>query len=199
MTQTTGEATSTAALMPATGIDNSRMWLLVGAPLLLLAVDAGFLYSGRDESVVVSWAVALAVTITLAWWDSRYLRSRGVNVPALNAAWFVPTYLYRRSRVLGAGQAPLVLWLVAAGASVLGTILLGSHFVTLSRVGLESGIASWAEKNGMPGAVVSCPSRTVYAVHDTFVCSASDGSSTVQVEVTVMNSSGYVTWQSIGG
>lgn len=185
--------------LPAEPIDNSRAWLLAGAPLLLLAVDAGFLYSGYAESTTVAWVVALAVNIALSAWDSHYLRSRGVAVPAMTGAWFIPGYLYQRSKALGIGQAQLVVWIATLAVSIVGTIVLESHFVTLDMSMIKSGIASWAEKSGTGAVNVSCPSRSVYAVHDTFVCTLSDGSSAAQVLVTVVNSNGYVTWEPIGG
>ena len=192
--------TETTFAVPATptGLDHSRAWLLAAAPLLLLAVDAAFLYSGYSDGSTVSWVVALAVNWGIAGWDSHYLKSRGYLVPAGFALLLVPSYLWQRSSKLGVSQAPLVVWIAALVVSVAGTLAVESHFVTLNLPSVKAGIVSWAQKNGVPGAVVSCPRRSVYQVHDTFVCDLSDGSSTVHVLVTVENSSGYVTWETVG-
>lgn len=177
-----------------TALDNSRVWLLAGAPLLLLAIDAAFLYSGYSEGTAVSWIVAVAVNVGICAWDSRYLKSRGHDLSAGLAVVLVPLYLWARSRKLDLSQAPLAAWLAAFVVSITGTLALGAHFVTLNMPMVRSGIEQWAQRQGAPGDV-SCPSRTVYAVHDSFTCSVGS----MQLLVTVENSNGYITWEPVSG
>lgn len=195
-------ATPAAAQAPAAGVgglDHSRAWLLAVVPLLLFAIDAGFLFAGVVESNQVSWGIALAVNAAVSVWDSRYLKSRGYSVSTALAVLLVPGYLYQRSKALGLSQTPLVGWLVAFVVAVVGGVALASHFVTLDMTTVQTDVQKWVDEQAQTTATVSCPSRAVYAVHDTFLCTASDATGSATVQVRVENSSGDVTWQVLSG
>ena len=179
-------------------VDNSRAWLLVAAPLLLLCISAAFLYSGVSEGLIVGFVLAVVTNTVLILWDSRYLKDRGCEVSTLLGIFFVPAYLAQRSSRLRQGQGPLAGWIAAFVVAIAGSALLGNHFVQLNMPYVQSSVSQWIDKQTGTQVSVTCPTRSVWAVGSTFICSASDSGGSVSIQVTVTNSNGDITWRAIG-
>jgi hypothetical protein len=179
-------------------VDSSRAWLLAIAPLLQVAVAAALLFAGNAQAVLIGVVAAIGLNTVVAIWDSSYLKSRGYRVSVGLALLIVPAYLYRRSRELTESQALFVAWIAAFVIAIAGGAALDSHFVTLNMNTVEQAITDDLNTQASTQATVSCPSRAVYAVHDTFLCSARDSANSVSVRVQVENSNGDITWQYLG-
>lgn len=80
------------------------VWLLALSPVAWLAVDARTMSAG----IMIGWLV----TIALCGLDSSKLRRAGYQAPVMWWAYFLPGYLYLRSKKLNSTQAPLIVWIL---------------------------------------------------------------------------------------
>jgi hypothetical protein len=185
-------------LPAALHVDNSRAWLLAIAPVLSLCLDAALLFAGFPEAAIVSALIAISVNIALSVWDSRYVKSLGYDVSTGLAVFLVPIYLWQRSRKIGQGQALLAAWIAVFVLALAGSAALSSNFAVMDMRTMESDLQAAVDEQASTMSTVSCPSKSVYAVHSTFLCDATDSSGQAHVQVTIENSDGSYTWRLIG-
>ena len=188
-------------MVAAGEIDNSRVWLLAVVPLLLVCIDAAFLYSGVAEGSWVGFAIAVIINTAIVIWDSRSLKRQGYDVSAALGFLFVPGYIAQRSNRVKQSQFPLVTWIVAFVIGFGGSVILENHFVNLDMNAVTASLTTWVDKGASVNATVQCPDRSVYAVHSIFLCAIrnnGDSTDTANVQVTVENSDGDITWQALG-
>jgi hypothetical protein len=181
-----------------TRIDNSRLWLLVATPILLVCVDLALALSGEAEGESLGVIITLAVNTVIVIWDSRYLKQHGVEVNPFLGIFLIPLYIGVRSSRLQQSQLPLVCWIAVFVVSLLGTAAVENHFVQLDMSTVRSDITTWVDNRTSTHVAVTCPSRSVYAEHSTFFCTASDSAGRVTVQVTVTDANGDIVWKVIG-
>lgn len=190
--------TTSRIYLPSTAarVDNGPVWLLVAVPaILLVCIDALFWFTGLPGSL---WGaiVALTANTVIVVWDSRYLKSRGIEIGASLGILVAPAYLVQRSIKTRQNHVPLVVWIATFVFGIAGSVGLASHFVQLNMNKVESGVSTWVDKTLTAGAVVTCPARSVYPVGSTFLCTASDATFSANIAVSV-DSGGLVTWRLI--
>lgn len=93
-------------------------------------------------------------------------------------------------------------WAVLAGlglvAVVAAVVYTSSQPDNFDGNSLEPQITDWLTRNGAPGATVDCPDNYPGDAGYTFLCSATDHSDSVSVQVTVLNDKGQVNWLVLG-
>lgn len=175
-------------------IDHSRVWLIAATPILLLCVNTVLLYSGYAQSTLMAVVIALVVNGVIIRWDSHYLNQQGYDISFTLGLLFVPGYLSSRCSRLGTSRLPLVAWIMVFVLSLAGTSALDNHFAELNMSVVSKAIGSWFSRTTGTQANVVCPTKSVYSVGASFVCTASTSAGSTFVNVTVENSSGYITW-----
>jgi len=192
--------TSAEADEPLKPVDSWPAWLIAFIPLLALAIAIGFA-DGNPVIAYNSGWIALLLNIGITVWDNSRLKSAGYPSLMGWAVFLIPVYLYKRQKTTGQPIAP---WLVWVGAFALSwasiAILPGLVGVPIDQGKVESGITSWvADKTGIPVSSIrtSCPNPAAKP-GETFLCTVTGGGETANVQVTVENSNGDVTWQAIG-
>lgn len=92
-------------------IDSNYIWALVLAPIIG-AFFKGFIAGLTSTYIDNWWFVTVIVNITFSYLDAKELKKCGYEEKFLDNAWFVPMYLYERSKLLKESQMYLIIWTV---------------------------------------------------------------------------------------
>ncbi len=100
-------------------VNDAAVWFLAVAPLIG-TIAASAIGHASHVSVGSLWWITPALNVGLAWYDSKLLDKAGYKSDRLVWAWLflIPVYLYKRSRLVGQNQAPLVVWIASLIVSV---------------------------------------------------------------------------------
>jgi uncharacterized protein (DUF1684 family) len=102
--------------LPGNKINNGVVWTLAFAPLLGLGLQAALaaMFSGdgsdfTDADLGHFWYATVLLNIALSIFDVRQLKKAGIDAGQFNSfAFFVPIYLWMRSKALK--QSPAYFW-----------------------------------------------------------------------------------------
>lgn len=89
-------------------INPNYVWALAFAPLIGLFLE-GFIASATETPFEDLWFITLGLNILLSYLDARQLKNHRYEGAMLDNAWFIPGYLYERSKLLK--EPPLCLWI----------------------------------------------------------------------------------------
>ena len=181
-------------------VDNTLGWLLVIAPILIVVIDFALLASGAVEAYSYGFWIAIAFNTALAVTDSRLLNKRGYQVSSVLALFLIPFYLVQRSRATKQSYAMPAAWVALFIVSIAGSALVERTLgvLEMDMDFVEASIKSDVDRTFQTSATVTCPPETNYQVGEVFYCDVEDGTGSLQMEVTVENSNGDVTWRSLG-
>ena len=99
-------------------INSNFVWGLSFAPFIglflevLVAEATGIAYENL-------WFITVILNIVLSYSDAKQLKNLGFEGKMLDNAWFVPGYLYERSKLLNENPIYLWIWLGTFGFTVL--------------------------------------------------------------------------------
>lgn len=109
-------------------INDSWIWTLAFAPLLSssifyvyryytylnLASDAtnAELYQTESNLLRFSWTITLAMNTFLTYKDCKMLKKCGYDTRQLGSYLIIPTYMYKRARMLHQTQVCLIIWII---------------------------------------------------------------------------------------
>jgi len=102
-------------------INDSIVWILAFAPLIGMFLEYLIAYNMYEEDLEIDlamadtefWYVTLLLNILLAIWDEKKLKNAGIKISGLWAAFIVPFYLFKRSKVLGHNYSYLIVWIIS--------------------------------------------------------------------------------------
>jgi hypothetical protein len=179
---------------PTASADASRAWLLAAIPLLAVIINLALLLYGNADALILGVVAAVIATFAVAEWDSRHLKSEGLNVPTHAMMFMVPVYLYERSRQLRQPQWLLIAWIASLCVAIAGDAVLANRFVNLNMSSVRSDIVADVQARTSTLAQVNCPSKQVRPVGSTFICDVLTGATTLEAKVHIENASGDITW-----
>lgn len=140
---------------------------------------------GRTDSSNFALAGLLLGPIGLAW--AAFARSPEAGEDRL--VWWSSSSVART-------------WVGLALLLIAGSIGVGAYQTTRPPTfdgnSLEPQIEQWLAAHDAPGATVDCPDSYSGKSGATFLCTASDGTGSAHVQVTVLNDKGEVNWTVIG-
>lgn len=104
---------TTAVPPPVSGsaVDNTAVWWLAFMPILgsvieyLVAVSIGV----GSQSL---WFITLGLNIWLCYKDEKKLQASGYDTETLGSYWAIPTYLFKRAKMLGQSNGYAIVWCV---------------------------------------------------------------------------------------
>jgi hypothetical protein len=163
-----------------------------------LALSANFEY---NLFIGIYWVVAIGLNIALVIADSNELKKHEIQSSIPLGIIFIPAYLYKRAKLVSAPQIGLIIWVASFILSFLidtiGASNIGSQ---QSTDGVEASISTWLVENQFSDSDVSvvCPDTVLSKPQATFLCTANSAFGDINLQVTIENTDGDVTWQVVG-
>jgi hypothetical protein len=183
-------------------------WAVALAPIIGLVAAALFATQvGAGPALGAGLIIYVLVNCLLIWWDTVTLKRIGItDAPWVAALVLMPYYLYARQKKVQRPQSLVALWTVAFVVFIaLQTTVVnaagGAKGTNLSSGALEQLIKNKFNTRVPGGITVNCPTEDNVHKGDHFQClitANADTSSTLAVNVTVENNSGYVIFQAAG-
>lgn len=99
--------TSSSMENKSKNINSNYVWALAFAPLIGLFLE-GFIAGATGTPFEDLWFITLGLNIFLSYLDARQLKNHRYEGAMLDNAWFIPGYLYERSKLLK--EPPIYLW-----------------------------------------------------------------------------------------
>ncbi len=185
-------------------IDNSFVWMLAFVPLALVVLDLVLASSTTPTErlwIQIVTAVVLNSVLVLADW-ARITKAN----PDTPAEWWVspwwgvvlvPVYLFLRSVKLKQNFAVPIVWCVCFVAGIAVSTLAASAGTgaTIDSRDLETQIEVDLQSRAGIAAQATCPNDRPATPGSTFICTVSSDGATIAVDVTVITSTGHVSWR----
>jgi len=93
-------------------INDTFVWLIAWMPLLIALFEA-FVFNLYNYNSLVYYITIVIIYSSLVSIDTKNIKDSGRTAPSLGWIFFLPVYLYQRSKFLGKTQAPLITMLIA--------------------------------------------------------------------------------------
>lgn len=92
-------------------VDNTIVWWLAFMPILGSIIEyivAASIGAGSQSL----WFITLGLNVWLCYKDEKKLRASGYNTQTLGSSWAVPTYLFKRAKMLGQNNGYAIVWCI---------------------------------------------------------------------------------------